>query len=840
MDSYFEKRTKAIGFNPEIDRAGLEKIPGETASIVDHPTLWPDKKGNLCIGVITPFGELIGTDKSESNSRHNVQPWHITRFAIPVDVNGRKSKYLPSSPGKVYPYIPIELTKKVRNKTKIETLVITEGYLKAFVGAKEGIDIVALPGITVWKGKDDKMLFEWIRIVVSECDVKRIIFLTDGDTLKVEWAEGKDLYERPNSFYTAVKLFKMFCSDLNVDLQFTSINQDIDHKGLDDLLINTKALKEKKKIIKELLAHVSNENYFSKKLNVSASNYESIKKIFFIDDVKSFYDQYQNLLLNREFIYNNGVFQWDEEYNVLRCLRSGLAAPFVMIGGTIYKMGAKPTMKGNIENVLLPLQSEKQFQKLIGSKKLANQVFYDIPYFDGAINIPAHTNFIKQKVTTDKDGNTMRWYNVYRELSHQPVEGNFDTSISFIKHIFGTDTITYDGVDYYGYDLGLDYIQIMYKNPLHFLPILVLASTERHTGKTTFWNWMRAIFQQNCRDIRVEDLGSQFTSFYATSLLAFIEEAVIEKRVVFEKIKKLVTAERGQLEGKGKDTLEVDSFLKIGMSTNNIKNFAQVDSEEVRFWVREVKPVPESKFDFELEDKLIKEIPAFLHYLNNRVIKTPKRTRAWFPNELIETEALKELKANSKWKLEKEIDQELEDIFHAAGLPFLHYSIKDIRDSVLGQKTQLSDIRNVLDKKKIKPKVYSLRYDMWYIDGNGVAGVTQSKKGKYYTFKITDFILPNIAAKLLDMEKLKELEIEETTLIKMIGLKSLSHLFKDPKMVDDDTIKEIYTASKTFAEFHNLTYALERKLRKGILCESADISEANFVQADLRTDPFFN
>src|SRR5690606_16374465 len=109
--------------------------------------------------------------------------------------------------------------------------------------------------------------------------------LTDGDTLKVEWAEGKDLYERPNSFYTAVKLFKMFCSDLNVDLQFTSINQDIDHKGLDDLLINTKASKEKKKIIKELLAHVTNENYFSKKLNVSASNYESIKKIFFIDDV---------------------------------------------------------------------------------------------------------------------------------------------------------------------------------------------------------------------------------------------------------------------------------------------------------------------------------------------------------------------------------------------------------------------------------------------------------------------------------------------------------------------------------------------------------------------------
>lgn len=45
------------------------------------------------------------------------------------------------------------------------------------------------------------------------------------------------------------------------------------------------------------------------------------------------------------------------------------------------------------------------------------------------------------------------------------------------------------------YELGLDYMQLLYMQPTQKLPILLLVSEERNTGKTTFPNFLKSIFQ---------------------------------------------------------------------------------------------------------------------------------------------------------------------------------------------------------------------------------------------------------------------------------------------------------------------------------------------------------
>lgn len=40
----------------------------------------------------------------------------------------------------------------------------------------------------------------------------------------------------------------------------------------------------------------------------------------------------------------------------------------------------------------------------------------------------------------------------------------------------------------------LDYLQLLYLYPIQKLPILLLVSEERNTGKSTFLNFLKAIF----------------------------------------------------------------------------------------------------------------------------------------------------------------------------------------------------------------------------------------------------------------------------------------------------------------------------------------------------------
>ena len=67
----------------------------------------------------------------------------------------------------------------------------------------------------------------------------------------------------------------------------------------------------------------------------------------------------------------------------------------------------------------------------------------------------------------------------------------------------------------------MDYLQLLYLQPIQKLPILLLVSEERNTGKSTFLNFLKALFQNNVTFNTNEDFRSQFNSDWAGNSLSW-------------------------------------------------------------------------------------------------------------------------------------------------------------------------------------------------------------------------------------------------------------------------------------------------------------------------------
>ncbi len=73
-----------------------------------------------------------------------------------VKPDGSVMKYqMPKGQGS-YPFFPPALVGKYDRKEKIQTLFLTEGYIKAFKGAMHGVDVVGVASITHLKNKENR------------------------------------------------------------------------------------------------------------------------------------------------------------------------------------------------------------------------------------------------------------------------------------------------------------------------------------------------------------------------------------------------------------------------------------------------------------------------------------------------------------------------------------------------------------------------------------------------------------------------------------------------------------------------------------------------------------
>lgn len=317
-----------------------------------------------------------------------------------------------------------------------------------------------------------------------------------------------------------------------------------------------------------------------------------------------------------------------------------------------------------------------------------------IPRYPGFCNIPMHQNY--QRVI---DG----LYNRYEPLPFQPSNdpGEWIWTERLLRHVFGDQ-----------YELGLDYIKLIYEKPTQILPILCLVSKENSTGKTTFINWLSMVFAQNATTIGNSDLASQFNESYAGKLIVCIDESYIDKKHTLETLKSLATAKRLSVNGKFRSPFTIDFFAKFVLLSNNEDNFIRADENDIRYWVRKLE---KPKFEnFKIEQDLQKEVPYFLNFIVNRAFKNEMKSRMWFSESDIETEALTKVRNESKPQVQKQIEEELIHFFES-NLEFddFYATAKDIKMAFFKNNNQvgINYIRKILnDFMNLSPNSTVIRY----------------------------------------------------------------------------------------------------------------------------------
>jgi hypothetical protein len=345
----------------------------------------------------------------------------------------------------------------------------------------------------------------------------------------------------------------------------------------------------------------------------------------------------------------------------------------------------------------------------------------NIEKYNGFTVVPDHLNY--EQVIKNH-------YNKYMPLSHK-ISDDFDlqkfpSTLNYLRHIFGEQL-----------DIGIDYLTILFQKPTQILPILCLVSEERNTGKTTFLNWLKLIFEENKTNITNDDLRSKFNGDWSGKLLIGVDEVLLNDRRDIERLKNLGTAVETKTESKGKDKYDSDFFGKFILCSNNETDFINIDEKEIRFWIRKIPSLKEVKPNLMLELKL--ELEPFVSYLARRDIKTDKKSRMWFTSKQIYTEALARVVTGSKANLEKELAVLILEKIEEFELDEVKFTIKELQSEIKEGTWRVSQhlIREILNKNW-KLESYNTSYKMYYKTkqpGNDSWIISHElRKGRCYTF----------------------------------------------------------------------------------------------------------
>jgi hypothetical protein len=381
---------------------------------------------------------------------------------------------------------------------------------------------------------------------------------------------------------------------------------------------------------------------------------------------------------------------------------------YIRVQTNYYKKCLQPTIQGEYVEVWMPWSAEMLKQDM------ARSAVKRIAKYDGFSCVPSHLNY--QEII----GN---FYNLYQRMDWKPEAGSCDNILKFLQHIFNEQ-----------YELGLDYLQLLYTKPTQKLPVLCLVSRERKTGKTTFLNLLKLIFGKNMTFNGNSDFRSQFNSDWMNMLLIAVDEVLLDRREDSEKIKNLSTARTSKSEAKNKDRKEIEFFGKFVLCSNNEENFIVIDATETRYWIRKI-PVLVAENIYLLQD-MEKEIPHFLYYLLERPLSVPHAlTRMWFSEKQLRTDALLRVIRNNRNKTETEILLLFKEIFDGSNSKEFSFTNKDLLELLGKNNPRLSrqSITAVLQQEwRLQPVNNSLSYQT-YIYNSANELVQAHYTGRYYT-----------------------------------------------------------------------------------------------------------
>ena len=382
---------------------------------------------------------------------------------------------------------------------------------------------------------------------------------------------------------------------------------------------------------------------------------------------------------------------------------------FIRVGTTLYKLVNQPRLNGGYVKKRIVWNNETLRQDY-GKHFLAT-----VPKYDGFCTVPDHVNY---RPVVDK------FLNLYEPINYKPMEGDFPSIRSLVEHIFGEQ-----------YELGMDYLQLLYLQPIQKLPILLLVSEERNTGKSTFLNFLKALFQNNVTFNTNEDFRSQFNSDWAGKLLIVVDEVLLSRREDSERLKNLSTTLSYNVEAKGKDRDEIAFFAKFVLCSNNEYLPVIIDAGETRYWVRKIDRLQTDDTDF--LQKLKAEIPAFLYHLQHRQLSTEKESRMWFATSLLHTEALQKIIRSNRNRLEIEMCELILDIMASMGIDTFSFCCNDILTLLANTyvKAEKHQVRKVLQECwKLIPAPNGLTYTTYQLNYNRECRYEPIRRvGRFYT-----------------------------------------------------------------------------------------------------------
>ena len=381
---------------------------------------------------------------------------------------------------------------------------------------------------------------------------------------------------------------------------------------------------------------------------------------------------------------------------------------YMRVGTTLYKVVNQPCASGGYEKRRV-IWNNSTLRQDYGKNYLAT-----VPKYDGFCTVPDHLNYRKEI-----DG----FLNLYEPIEHTPQIGDFPNIRSLVLHIFGEQ-----------YNLGLDYLQLLFLQPLQKLPILLLVSEERNTGKSTFLNFLKAVFGDNVTFTN-EDFRSQFNSDWTGKLLIVVDEVLLNRREDSERLKNLSTTFNYKVEAKGKDRTEIAFFAKFVLCSNNEYLPVIIDAGETRYWVRKINPLQNDDTNF--LQKLKEEIPAFLFFLTQRELSTEKESRMWFNPKLTHTAALQKIIRSNRNRLEIEMAELFLDIMSNMNVESVSFCLNDLMTLLIYSqiKAEKHQVRKVVQEVwKLTSAPNSLSYTAYEIAPTRDCHYeTKRKIGRFYT-----------------------------------------------------------------------------------------------------------
>ena len=382
---------------------------------------------------------------------------------------------------------------------------------------------------------------------------------------------------------------------------------------------------------------------------------------------------------------------------------------FIRVGTSLYKIVEQPRLNGGYVKKRIAWNNETLRQDY------GKDYIGSVPKCDGFCTVPEHIGY---RPVVGK------FLNLYEPIDHRPKEGDFSHIQSLIRHIFGEQ-----------YELGMDYLQLLYLQPIQKLPILLLVSEERNTGKSTFLNFLKALFQNNVTFNTNEDFRSQFNSDWAGKLLIVVDEVLLNRREDSERLKNLSTTLSYKVEAKGKDRDEIAFFAKFVLCSNNEYLPVIIDAGETRYWVRKIERLQSDDTDF--LQKLKAEIPAFLHFLQHRQLSSEKESRMWFAPSLLHTEALQKIIRSNRNRLEIEMQELILDIMDSVGTDTFSFCYNDLLLLLVHSqvKVEKHQVRKVLQECwKLTPAPNTLTYNTYQVDYTRECRYSPIRRiGRFYT-----------------------------------------------------------------------------------------------------------